>query len=35
MLGDPTVRKFASRDVDSWILPRERLAVLDWERDEG
>ena len=35
VLGDPTVRKFASRDVDSWILPRERLAVLDWERDEG
>ena len=34
VLGDPTVRKFASRDVDSWILPRERLAVLDWERDE-
>ena len=25
------IRKFASRDVDSWILPRERDAVNDWE----
>merc|ERR1711963_468107 len=24
-------RKFASRDVDSWILPRERDAVNEWE----
>ena len=31
VLGDPTVRKFGSRDVDSWILPRERAAVADWE----
>ena len=28
------IRKFASRDVDSWILPRERDAVNDWE-DRG
>ena len=28
------IRKFASRDVDSWILPRERDAVNDWE-DKG
>ena len=27
VLGDPTVRKFGSRDADSWILPRERAAV--------
>ena len=30
-LGDPTVRKFVSRDMDSWILPRERSAVQEWE----
>ena len=30
VLGDPTVRMFGSRDVDSWILPRERAAVQDW-----
>ena len=30
-LGDPTVQIFGSRDVDSWILPRERSAVFDWE----
>merc|ERR1712106_1030718 len=29
-LGDPTVQIFGSRDVDSWILPRERSAVFDW-----
>lgn len=33
-LGDPTVRMFGSRDVDSWILPRERAAVQDWQ-DNG
>ena len=30
-LGDPTVRKFVSRDLDAWILPREREAVREWE----
>jgi len=30
-LGDPTVGKFLSRDLDSWILPREREAVREWE----
>lgn len=30
-LGDPTVKIFGSRDVDSWIIPRERSAVFDWE----
>ena len=33
-LGDPTVRKFLSRDLDSWILPREREAVREWEHQE-
>ena len=31
VLGDATVRRFGSRDVDSWLLPRERAAVADWE----
>ena len=33
-LGDPTVRKFLSRDMDSWILPREREAVKEWEHQQ-
>ena len=34
-LGDPTVRRFESRDVDAWILPRERAAVKQWEESPG
>ena len=34
-LGDPTVRRFESRDVDAWILPRERAAVRQWEQSPG
>ena len=34
-LGDPTVRRFESRDVDAWILPRERAAVSQWEQSPG
>ena len=26
---------FGSRDVDSWILPRERAAVADWENSKS
>ena len=32
VLGDPTVRLFGVRDLDSYILRRERDAVKDWER---
>ena len=32
VLGDPTVRLFGVRDIDSYILRRERDAVEDWER---
>ena len=34
-LGDPTVKRFLSRDMDSWILPRERAAVKQWEDNPG
>ena len=34
VLGDPTVRKFASRDLDSQISGRERDAVRQWENSE-
>ena len=30
-LADPTVEMFGSRDVDSYLLPRERAAVAEWE----
>jgi len=30
-IGDPTVEKFVSRDIDSFITEREREAVTDWE----
>ena len=32
VLGDPTVKMFGVRDLDMYILPRERDAVSDWER---
>ena len=32
VLGDPTVRLFGVRDTDSYILKREREAVMDWEK---
>ena len=31
MLGDPTVRMFGVRDLDMYMLPREREAVTVWE----
>ena len=31
VLGDPTVRKFGLRDLDMYMLQRERDAVRDWE----
>ena len=34
-MGDPTVEKFISRDVDSWLLRREREAVREWEESQG
>ena len=34
MLGDPTVRMFGIRDLDMFMLPRERAAVASWERGE-
>ena len=34
VLGDPTVRKFASRDLDSRLSWREREAVREWEDSE-
>jgi len=35
VLGDPTVEVFASRDVDSFLLPREKAAVGQWLEDSG
>ena len=32
VLGDPTVKMFGVRDLDMYMLPREREAVRDWER---
>ena len=35
VLGDPTVEMFGSRDVDSYLMPREKAAVDEWtEKDE-
>ena len=31
VLGDPTVRMFGIRDLDMYMLPREREAVTVWE----
>jgi hypothetical protein len=31
VLGDPTVEKFAVRDLDSRLSQRERMAVEEWE----
>ena len=31
-LGDPTVEMFGSRDVDSYLMPREKAAVDEWMR---
>ena len=31
VLGDPTVRMFGVRDLDMYMLPREREAVTVWE----
>jgi len=31
-LGDPTVEIFGSRDVDSYLMPREKAAVDEWMR---
>ena len=31
VLGDPTVKMFGVRDLDMYILPREREAVRVWE----
>ena len=33
MLGDPTVRRFGIRDLDMYMLDRERDAVREWEED--
>ena len=30
VVGDPTVEVFGSRDVDSFLLARERAAVAGW-----
>ena len=35
VLGDPTVRKFGVRDLDMYMLHRERDAVSDWERSSS
>ena len=32
VMGDPSVRKFVIRDLDAWLLPRERAAVKQWEQ---
>ena len=31
VLGDPTVKMFGVRDLDMYMLPREREAVRVWE----
>jgi len=31
VLGDPTVRMFGIRDLDMYMLPRERAAMTNWE----
>ena len=33
VLGDPTVRRFGIRDLDMYMLDRERDAVRQWEED--
>ena len=33
VLGDPTVRRFGIRDLDMYMLDRERDAVREWEED--
>ena len=33
VLGDPTVRMFGIRDLDMFMLPRERDAVARWEQE--
>ena len=33
VLGDPTVRRFGIRDLDMFLLDRERDAVSVWEKD--
>ena len=33
VLGDPTVRRFGIRDLDMFLLDRERDAVRAWEED--
>ena len=35
VLGDPTVRRFGIRDLDMYMLDRERDAVKQWEEDGG
>ena len=30
VIGDPTVEMFGSRDVDSYLMPREKAAVDEW-----
>ena len=35
VLGDPTVRRFGIRDLDMYMLDRERDAVREWEEDGG
>ena len=33
-LGDPTVEMFGSRDVDSYLMPREKAAVDEWMKKQ-
>ena len=33
VLGDPTVRRFGIRDLDMFLLDRERAAVREWEEE--
>lgn len=34
MLGDPTVDIFLSRDLDSTVSEREKIALTEWENSD-